>query len=282
MPATLVPPPQRPPADPGVPAATVDKSAARVRRMFGAIAGRYDLMNRLMTGGLDVLWRRRIARADVGAGPALDCCTGTGDLAFALRRSALRRGRPDLRGGRGGFHPRDARRGRPQGSPRRDRLDRGRRRGAAVRRRGVHGGLRRLRAPQRRRHPPRPRRIGPRARPRRAAADPRNLPPDEPPAGAAVPALLPRRGPPAGPLAGGESPRAPTTTSPPAPRPSRTARRCATCSATPASRSARSPPSASGRRPSTRRGSRERSSDWTRGASSGRASFVVPSGCPSG
>ncbi len=65
--------------------------------MFGAIAGRYDVMNRLMTGGLDVLWRRRIGRADVGAGPVLDCCTGTGDLAFALRSAARRRGRPDLR-----------------------------------------------------------------------------------------------------------------------------------------------------------------------------------------
>ncbi|QDT18197.1 ubiquinone/menaquinone biosynthesis methyltransferase [Alienimonas californiensis] len=73
-------------------APAVDKSTERVRRMFGAIAGRYDLMNRLMTGGLDVLWRRRISRADLGAGPALDCCTGTGDLAFALRKR-----RPDLR-----------------------------------------------------------------------------------------------------------------------------------------------------------------------------------------
>ena len=89
MPATLAPPP--------VAVDSVDKSTERVRRMFGAIAGRYDLMNRLMTGGLDVLWRRRIGRTDVGAGPVLDCCTGTGDLAFALRRSAAKRGRPGLR-----------------------------------------------------------------------------------------------------------------------------------------------------------------------------------------
>ncbi|NNJ26870.1 class I SAM-dependent methyltransferase [Alienimonas chondri] len=93
MPATL-PPSAVEAADSAPP---IDKSTDRVQRMFGAIAGRYDLMNHVMTGGLDVLWRRLIAQADVGAGPALDCCTGTGDLAFALRRSALKRGRPDLR-----------------------------------------------------------------------------------------------------------------------------------------------------------------------------------------
>lgn len=93
MPATLAPPPPAPPTagEPAVPPA-VDKSTRRVQTMFGAIAGRYDLMNRLMTGGLDVLWRRRIGRADVGAGPVLDCCTGTGDLAFALKQR-----RPGLR-----------------------------------------------------------------------------------------------------------------------------------------------------------------------------------------
>ena len=60
--------------------------------MFAAIAGRYDLLNRVMTGGLDVLWRRRIGAADVGAGPVLDACCGTGDLAFALKKR-----RPGLR-----------------------------------------------------------------------------------------------------------------------------------------------------------------------------------------
>jgi demethylmenaquinone methyltransferase/2-methoxy-6-polyprenyl-1,4-benzoquinol methylase len=57
--------------------------------MFGAIVPRYDLMNRLMTAGLDRRWRRAAA-AEAGlaaAGRALDVCCGTGDLAFALAES---------------------------------------------------------------------------------------------------------------------------------------------------------------------------------------------------
>jgi demethylmenaquinone methyltransferase/2-methoxy-6-polyprenyl-1,4-benzoquinol methylase len=54
--------------------------------MFDRIAPRYDLLNRAMTAGLDGRWRRAAAAAaDVAAGDrALDVCTGTGDLAFAL------------------------------------------------------------------------------------------------------------------------------------------------------------------------------------------------------
>lgn len=54
--------------------------------MFDRIAPRYDLMNRLMTGGLDGRWRRLAAgAADVSLGSkALDVCTGTGDLALEL------------------------------------------------------------------------------------------------------------------------------------------------------------------------------------------------------
>jgi demethylmenaquinone methyltransferase / 2-methoxy-6-polyprenyl-1,4-benzoquinol methylase len=57
-----------------------------VRHMFGRIAGVYDLMNRLMTGGLDRRWRLFAAR-QVALGPgqrALDIGTGTGDLAIAV------------------------------------------------------------------------------------------------------------------------------------------------------------------------------------------------------
>jgi demethylmenaquinone methyltransferase/2-methoxy-6-polyprenyl-1,4-benzoquinol methylase len=65
--------------------------ASYVRQMFGAIAPRYDLMNRLMTGGRDAAWRRivvREARLPAG-GRLLDIATGTGDIALeALRHDA--------------------------------------------------------------------------------------------------------------------------------------------------------------------------------------------------
>jgi demethylmenaquinone methyltransferase / 2-methoxy-6-polyprenyl-1,4-benzoquinol methylase len=60
--------------------------AAQVREMFDRIAPRYDLLNRVMTAGLDGRWRRAAAAAaDLAAGDrALDVCTGTGDLALEL------------------------------------------------------------------------------------------------------------------------------------------------------------------------------------------------------
>ena len=63
--------------------------ATYVQQMFGKIAPRYDLMNRLMTGGRDVAWRRLVvneAHLPPG-GRLLDIATGTGDIALeALRR----------------------------------------------------------------------------------------------------------------------------------------------------------------------------------------------------
>lgn len=58
-----------------------------VSGMFTRIAGRYDLMNSLMTGGRHHAWRRLIARAvaPAPAGPVLDLATGTADLALAIR-----------------------------------------------------------------------------------------------------------------------------------------------------------------------------------------------------
>lgn len=60
----------------------------QVRGMFDRIAPRYDLMNQVMSMGLHHRWRERAAQAaDLAAGDrAIDCCTGTGDLAFALAR----------------------------------------------------------------------------------------------------------------------------------------------------------------------------------------------------
>ena len=60
--------------------------ASYVGQVFARIAPRYDLMNRLMTGGRDQAWRRRVARlASLPAGGCvLDVATGTGDIALAL------------------------------------------------------------------------------------------------------------------------------------------------------------------------------------------------------
>lgn len=51
--------------------------------MFDAIAGRYDLMNRVMTMGQDQKWRRFVVdkAGDPGEGWMLDLATGTGDIA---------------------------------------------------------------------------------------------------------------------------------------------------------------------------------------------------------
>jgi demethylmenaquinone methyltransferase / 2-methoxy-6-polyprenyl-1,4-benzoquinol methylase len=59
-----------------------------VRRMFDRIAPVYDVMNRVMTAGLDQRWRRLTVRAVVRPGDrVLDACCGTGDLAVAARKA---------------------------------------------------------------------------------------------------------------------------------------------------------------------------------------------------
>lgn len=66
----------------------LQKQGNDIRRMFGGIAHRYDLLNRLLSGWIDTYWRRctvRMAPPPV-VGPLLDVCTGTGDLALAYKR----------------------------------------------------------------------------------------------------------------------------------------------------------------------------------------------------
>lgn len=61
----------------------------QVRDMFDSIAPAYDFMNRMMTFGIDRLWRRKAVRM-LASGPhadILDVATGTGDLALLLARS---------------------------------------------------------------------------------------------------------------------------------------------------------------------------------------------------
>ena len=54
--------------------------------MFARIAGRYDLANHLLSGGVDFWWRQRLVRAVHDSHPAdvLDLATGSGDVAFSL------------------------------------------------------------------------------------------------------------------------------------------------------------------------------------------------------
>lgn len=61
---------------------------AQVQRMFSGIAGRYDLLNHVLSGGVDFYWWRRMARtAGARAGSRfLDVAAGTGDSSLALAR----------------------------------------------------------------------------------------------------------------------------------------------------------------------------------------------------
>lgn len=61
-----------------------------VRGMFASIAPRYDLLNRLLSLGLDQRWRRGMVRHLPPLAPGdrvLDLCTGTGDVAITLERA---------------------------------------------------------------------------------------------------------------------------------------------------------------------------------------------------
>jgi len=86
---------------PGVnntPLPTGDEKTRAVRTMFDAIAGRYEMVNRLMTLGLDSRWRRR-AVSDLRL-PAnslvLDVAAGTGDFTRELERQSQRAVATDL------------------------------------------------------------------------------------------------------------------------------------------------------------------------------------------
>lgn len=71
--------------------ATGDAKRRAVQSMFDTIAPRYDLVNRIMTGRMDVGWRRRAVRT-LGLTPGstvLDLACGTGDFCRELERRGL-------------------------------------------------------------------------------------------------------------------------------------------------------------------------------------------------
>ena len=72
-------------------ATTEEGAAANVRQMFDSIAPKYDLLNHLLSVGLDRRWWARTARSfrEVLERPdaaVLDLCCGTGDMTLALMR----------------------------------------------------------------------------------------------------------------------------------------------------------------------------------------------------
>ncbi len=69
-----------------------DEKARTVRDLFDTIADRYDLVNRVMTFGMDVGWRRRAVRGLrlPGAAIVADLACGTGDLCRELQRQGYR------------------------------------------------------------------------------------------------------------------------------------------------------------------------------------------------
>jgi demethylmenaquinone methyltransferase/2-methoxy-6-polyprenyl-1,4-benzoquinol methylase len=70
----------------------LDKRGSTIREMFAGVAPRYDFLNRLLSGYLDVVWRKRAARAlALPSGSAVvDLCCGTGEQAVELARRGYR------------------------------------------------------------------------------------------------------------------------------------------------------------------------------------------------
>jgi demethylmenaquinone methyltransferase/2-methoxy-6-polyprenyl-1,4-benzoquinol methylase len=73
----------------------LDKTPRRIAGMFDAIAPRYDLLNTVLSAGLDRYWRRRAIQSlrFTGHETLLDVCTGTGDVALAAARARNGAGR---------------------------------------------------------------------------------------------------------------------------------------------------------------------------------------------
>src|SRR3982750_1137268 len=70
-----------------------DKSPDRIAGMFDAIAPRYDLLNRVLSAGIDRRWRTAAINSLrlTGRETLLDVCTGTADVALAGRAGGAAR-----------------------------------------------------------------------------------------------------------------------------------------------------------------------------------------------
>ena len=70
--------------------AAPDKAPDRIAGMFDAIAPRYDLLNHVLSAGIDRRWRARAIRSLhlTGRETLLDVCTGTADVALQARGAA--------------------------------------------------------------------------------------------------------------------------------------------------------------------------------------------------
>ena len=79
-------------------AVSTSKEPARIAGMFDAIAARYDLLNHLLSAGIDRRWRALAIRSLglTGRETLLDVCTGTADIALQARRRESSRRRSAL------------------------------------------------------------------------------------------------------------------------------------------------------------------------------------------
>jgi demethylmenaquinone methyltransferase/2-methoxy-6-polyprenyl-1,4-benzoquinol methylase len=68
----------------------VDQKTSSIERMFSEVPATYELVNHVLTMGLDIVWRRRAAKiaATANGGQWADMCTGTGEMAANLSRLA--------------------------------------------------------------------------------------------------------------------------------------------------------------------------------------------------
>ena len=69
----------------------LDSKSRQIRKMFARVPETYERVNHIMTLGLDILWRHRLARlaaTHAHGGQWVDMCTGTGEIAFYLQQLA--------------------------------------------------------------------------------------------------------------------------------------------------------------------------------------------------